>query len=143
MLCRSTLCSSVKRKMKLKALVLRERTTHTPEEVEWKFDIPPDYMAVGLRREKMLKITFSDAGIVLDTDKISSNRILHSDDRTKFILLGVKRSFRFPDHPPKFTTEYLVRFFKAGLFLNGVQYRFYHHSNSQLVSVSHVRVLYY
>ncbi|KAJ3528070.1 hypothetical protein NMY22_g9549 [Coprinellus aureogranulatus] len=89
-------------------------------------------MSPHLRREKMLKITFSDQGIVLDTDKISSNRILHADDPTKFILLGVKRSFRFPDHPPKITTEYLVRFFKAGLFLNNVQYRFYHHNNSQL-----------
>jgi regulator of nonsense transcripts 1 len=129
--------------MKLKALTLRERAPNTPEEVEWKFNIPPNYMAVGLRREKMLKITFSDAGIVLDTDKISSNRILHSDDPTKFILLGVKRSFRFPDHPPKITTEYLIRFFKVGLFLNGVQYRFYHHSNSQLVSVSHIHALSY
>ncbi|EAU82968.2 RNA-directed RNA polymerase [Coprinopsis cinerea okayama7 len=63
---------------------------------------------------------------------MSSNRILHSDDPTKFILLALDRTFRFPDHPPRTTTEYLNRMFKAGVFLNGVQYRFYHHSNSQL-----------
>ncbi|KAF5334777.1 hypothetical protein D9611_012906 [Ephemerocybe angulata] len=103
--------------MKLKALVLREHPTTTDE--EWKFTVPTQYMAPAQRRERVLKVTFSDAGIVLDTDKISSNRILHSDDPTKFILLGVRRTFRFPDHPPRIVTEYLTRLFKAGLWLNG------------------------
>jgi regulator of nonsense transcripts 1 len=31
------------------------------------------------------------------------------------------------------TTEYINRLMVAGLFINDVQYRFYHHSNSQLV----------
>jgi regulator of nonsense transcripts 1 len=117
--------------MRVQALVLRESLK--VDDNDWHFTIPPQYMSLELRRTRMLKVTFSDAGIVLDTDKISSNRILHSDDPTKFILLGIKRTFRFLDHPPKVAVEYLTRMFKAGFFLNDVQYRFYHHSNSQLV----------
>lgn len=121
--------------MRVQALVLRESLKIDDD--DWHFTVPPQYMSLELRRTRMLKVTLSDAGIVLDTDKISSNRILHSDDPTKFILLGIKRTFRFQDHPPKVAVEYLTRMFKAGLFLNDVQYRFYHHSNSQLVR-SHV-----
>ena len=117
--------------MRVQALVLRGGPKI--EDDDWHFTVPPQYMSLELRRTRMLKVTLSDAGIVLDTDKISSNRILHSDDPTKFILLGIKRTFRFPDHPPRVAVEYLTRMFKAGLFLNDVQYRFYHHSNSQLV----------
>ena len=119
--------------MRVQALVLRESLK--VDDNDWHFTIPPQYMSPELRRTRMLKVTFSDAGIVLDTDKISSNRILHSDDPTKFILLGIKRTFRFPDNGPRATVEYLTRMFKAGLFLNGTQYRFYHHSNSQLVRI--------
>jgi regulator of nonsense transcripts 1 len=42
---------------------------------------------------------------------------------------------RFPDSFLRVTGDYIVRLMKDGLFLNGVQYRFYHHSNSQLARV--------
>ncbi|KAH6906119.1 RNA-directed RNA polymerase [Coprinopsis sp. MPI-PUGE-AT-0042] len=70
--------------------------------------------------------------MALGTAAALSQRVIHADDPAKFILLGLDRSFRFPDHPPRSRVEYLNRMFKAGVFLNGVQYRFYHHSNSQL-----------
>ncbi|KAG2003690.1 RNA helicase [Coprinopsis cinerea AmutBmut pab1-1] len=113
-----------------KAIVLRPKPSLDDE--DWHFNIPPQFLSGELRKRRMLKISMSGEGISLDTDSMSSNRILHSDDPTKFILLALDRTFRFPDHPPRTTTEYLNRMFKAGVFLNGVQYRFYHHSNSQL-----------
>ena len=119
--------------MKLKPVVLREQPKL--DDQQWQFTIPPEYLTFELRKQRMLKITLSDQGIVLDTDKISSNRIMHADDPTKFILLGIKRTFRFPDAGPKVTVDYLIRMFQAGIHLNNVQCRFYHHSNSQLVSL--------
>ncbi|TFK19298.1 RNA-directed RNA polymerase [Coprinopsis marcescibilis] len=113
-----------------KAIVLKPNPKHDDD--DWHFTIPLQFVDQGLRQTRMLKIILSGAAITLDTEKMSSNRILNADDATKFILLMVDRSFRFPDHPPKIATEYLNRMFKAGVFLNKVQYRFYHHSNSQL-----------
>ncbi|KAJ7258423.1 RNA dependent RNA polymerase-domain-containing protein [Mycena haematopus] len=82
---------------------------------------------------KLIKFT-ADA-ITLDIQRLPSNRILQTDDRSKFILLSFG-DLRFPETPIKATGDYISRLFKAGLFLNGVQYRFYHHSNSQLRSRS-------
>src|SRR6266576_3699986 len=66
-------------------------------------------------------------------EQFSSNRILRSDDPSKFIRVSFG-GLRFPDLSIRITSEYISRFMKNGLFLNGKQYRFYHHSNSQLVS---------
>lgn len=86
-----------------------------------------------IRRQGMGKhISFSPQAITLDVILFPSNRILQSDDLSKFILASFE-NLRFPDNPPSVGREYMLRLFQAGLFLNGVQYRFYGHSNSQLV----------
>ena len=83
-------------------------------------------------------VSLSDKGIVLRMEQFPSNRILNSDDPSKFVLLSIDRSFRFDiaNGGMKAGVDYLLRLFKRGLRLNGVQYRFYGHSNSQLVSPS-------
>lgn len=83
-------------------------------------------------------IQFTAEKITLGIARFPSNRILHSDDPSKFILLSFG-GLRFPDTPLRATSEYISRLMKAGLFLNGIQYRFYHHSNSQLVQSSGAR----
>ena len=107
--------------------VLRDRPT--PDDVSWEFRValPP------ARRPGMgLHVSFSPEKITLDRTLFPKNRILDSDDPFKFVLVSFEK-LRFPDTSPRVAQEYMIRFFKAGLFLNGVQYRFYGHSNSQLV----------
>ncbi|PPQ66641.1 hypothetical protein CVT24_006933 [Panaeolus cyanescens] len=110
------------------------RATITPEDDNWDFqyhvnDLPTPTRP-GAEYGKMLSIN-ATAGITLHVGKFSSNRILNSDDPSKFILFSM-HMFRFPEQPPKVAVEYIMRMFRKGIFLNGVQYRFYHHSNSQL-----------
>jgi len=78
-------------------------------------------------------ISVSADAMKFQLTQFPSNRILHSDDRSRFILLSLDARFRFPELPPSTTVDYLVRMLRKGLRINGVQYRFYHHSNSQLV----------
>ncbi|KAF8555926.1 RdRP-domain-containing protein [Imleria badia] len=76
-------------------------------------------------------IKFTADAITLEIEKFPSNRILRSDDPTKFLLVSFEK-LRFPEGGLRVTAEYITRMMKAGVFLNDVQYRFYHHSNSQL-----------
>ncbi|KAF7338901.1 Rna-directed rna polymerase [Mycena sanguinolenta] len=105
----------------------------------WRFAVsqedllPPRNAKQPLLYGKLIKFT-ADA-ITLNIQPLPNNRILQTDDRSKFILLSFG-DLRFPETPIKITGDYISRLFKAGLFLNGVQYRFYHHSNSQLRSRS-------
>jgi len=105
---------------------------------EWRFVVPPD----RLQPRKPVKaqgkiygkrISFTATSITLEIGELSNNRILQDDDPSKFIavLFG---GLRFPDSFLRVTGEYIQRLMEAGLYLNGTQYRFYHHSNSQLVS---------
>lgn len=101
----------------------------------WDFHVPPDMLSFPLTPNKIKGpvISFSIEAITLRIEGFPSNRILNSDDPSKFLLMSFNRTFRFPDQSPKVTVEYITRMMKKGFFLNGVQYRFYHHSNSQLV----------
>ncbi|KAH9941433.1 RNA dependent RNA polymerase-domain-containing protein [Amylocystis lapponica] len=113
----------------MRPIVLRDAPT--PEDESWRFTatIPAP------RRQGMGKhVSFSPRAITLDMILYPSNRILQSDDTSKFILATFE-DLRFPDKPPSTARDYKLRLFKAG-FLNGVQYRFYGHSNSQLRSSS-------
>ena len=106
----------------------------------WKFQVPHDVLS-SPSASNSLKfngpvISFSIEAITLRIEQFPSNRILNSDDPSKFLLMSFNRTFRFPDQPPKVTVEYITRMMKTGFFLNGIQYRFYHHSNSQLVSIA-------
>ncbi|KAI0077242.1 RNA-directed RNA polymerase [Panus rudis PR-1116 ss-1] len=88
-------------------------------------------------------ISFNADRIALSVIQFPNNRILQGDDLTKFILVSFEQ-LRFKAEQlahlemgsATATREYMVRLFRQGLFLNGKQYRFYGHSNSQLRSRS-------
>ena len=121
-----------------------------PDDETWEFTFPPNSLASrpsrpGLVYGKAISLRRNDDEVTttlqmtLRMEQFPSNRILNSDDTSKFVLFSIDRSFRFPDQPMKVGVEYLVRLFKRGVWLNGVQYRFYGHSNSQLVWKSFFR----
>ena len=101
----------------------------------WDFQVPQNVLSFPPTPNKIKGpvISFSIEAITLRIEPFPSNRILNSDDPSKFLLMSFNRTFRFPEQPPKVTVEYITRMLKKGFFLNGIQYRFYHHSNSQLV----------
>ena len=105
------------------------RANPTPDDTEWVFNArlpPPKRPGMGMH------IAFTAEAVKLDWTLFPNNRILHSDNISKFILASFE-GLRFPDKPPYTPRDYKIRLFKAGLSLNGVEYRFYGHSNSQLV----------
>ena len=109
-------------------VILRENPS--PDDQEWVFNArlaPPKRAGMGLH------VSFTPDAIKLDWTLFPMNRILHSDNISQVVLASFE-GLRFPDKPPSTNREYKLRFFKEGLHLNGVQYRFYGHSNSQLVS---------
>ena len=100
----------------------------------WRFQVPDTAFATRKKDRLLGKcIKFTADSITLRMAEMPNNRILQTDDPTKFILLSFG-DLRFPDTPMRVTADYIGRLMKAGLFLNNRQYRFYHHSNSQLVS---------
>jgi hypothetical protein len=108
-----------------------------PDQKEWRFTVPPE--SLQLRRPVKApgtiygkRIAFTAAAITLEIDGLSNNRILQDDDPSKFIAVSFG-GLRFPDSFLRVTGEYIQSLMAAGLYLNGTQYRFYHHSNSQLV----------
>ncbi|KAJ7446567.1 RNA-directed RNA polymerase [Mycena latifolia] len=115
------------------------RQSPTKDDDSWKFVIPQELLLPPRNAKEPLLfgkfIKFTAETITFEMQKLPSNRILQTDDRSKFILLSFG-DLRFPETPIRATGDYISRLLKAGLFLNGVQYRFYHHSNSQLRSRS-------
>ncbi|RDX43226.1 RdRP-domain-containing protein [Lentinus brumalis] len=109
------------------------RTNPSPDDTEWVFSVrlPPMPKRPGMG----MHVAFTAEAIKLGWILFPTNRILHSDDTSKFVLASFD-GLRFPDKPPSTNREYKIRIFKTGLHLNGVEYRFYGHSNSQLRSGS-------
>ncbi|KAJ4468847.1 RNA dependent RNA polymerase-domain-containing protein [Lentinula aciculospora] len=115
------------------------RATPTPDDTEWKFDhIPPQFLsrpssaASGRRETRFAKlIIFTPENITLQISPLSSNRIVMREDPSKLIIASFEK-FRFPEQRPSVASDYMIRMFKAGLYLNGRQYRFFGHGNSQL-----------
>lgn len=106
------------------------RNAPSVEDDSWTFTtaLPP------VKRPEMgLYLSFSHEKISLGSTRFPPNRILQMDDPAKFVLTSFE-GFRFPAQPARVAREYMIRFFQAGLVLNGKQYRFYGHSNSQLVT---------
>ena len=112
-------------------ITLRSRLL--PDDETWEFTFPPNSLtsrppraglvygkAISLRRSNDEATTTLE--MTLRMEQFPSNRILNSDDTSKFVLLSIDRSFRFPEQPMKVGVEYLVRLFKRGVWLNGVQY---------------------
>ena len=111
------------------------------EQGEWKFVVPPDRLQLRSPAEAPGKIygkriDFTTAAITLEIGELSSNRILQDDDPSKFIVVSFW-DLRFPGTSMQATRKYIQRLMEAGLYLNDTQYRFYHHSNNQLVSPVH------
>ncbi|KAJ1308794.1 hypothetical protein OPQ81_004484 [Rhizoctonia solani] len=104
-----------------------------PDEDSWVFTLSSPLPAPRRGQGKLLR--FAPDGLVLTLDQFSSNRVLHQDNPDEYILASFA-SLRFRDNPPSATANYIQRVLTKGLFLNGKQYRFYHHSNSQLRSRS-------
>jgi hypothetical protein len=103
----------------------------------WRYQVPDDGL-VSRKNDRIIGkfIKFTAEAITLRmNDNLPSNRILQTDDPSKFILASFS-DLRFPDSSMRVTMDYINRLMKAGLFINGIQYRFYHHSNSQLVCVN-------
>ena len=122
------------------APILLHSPVHPRDDVRWHFTIPPAPRSRPgkgpPRTGKQVSFT-EDGKILFDYVQFPSNRILHNDDPSQFVLASFGAfSFRitYPDEPRSSVSAYMKRFFTAGLFLNGVQYRFYGHSNSQLRS---------
>ena len=116
----------------MKSYILKENPP--PDQDEWRYQLPENAL-VSDRKGRLFgkSIKFTAEAITLHMDdRLPSNRILQTDDPSKFIL-ALFSDLRFPDSSMRVTMDYINRLMKAGLFLNGVQYRFYHHSNSQLV----------
>ncbi|KAI0318242.1 RNA dependent RNA polymerase-domain-containing protein [Amylostereum chailletii] len=112
------------------------RENPTPEDQEWIFTNVPEQSLVpkphrnpNMRRGKL--IIFTPEKITLQTEQISNNRVVLHEDPSKLVIASFEK-FRFPDMRPSVATDYMIRLFKAGLFLNGKQYRFFGHGNSQL-----------
>jgi hypothetical protein len=117
---------------------MRDITLRVPalDDSTWKFSYDVASLTYPRQRPNVTfgrVISLSIEGIVLRIAEFPSNRVLNLDDPRKFILLSIDRRLRFPDQPVKVAVEYILRMFKKGVLLNGVQYRFYGHSNSQLV----------
>ncbi|KEP53488.1 RNA-dependent RNA polymerase [Rhizoctonia solani 123E] len=104
-----------------------------PDEDTWTFDLPSPLPPPRRGQGKLLR--FAPEGLVLTLDQFPSNRVLHQDIPDQYILASFS-ALRFKDNPPSAAANYIQRVLTKGLFLNGQQYRFYHHSNSQLRSRS-------
>lgn len=114
--------------MSPQSVVLRENPS--PEDDSWVFNcILPRSNRADLGKH----ISFTPEKITLSQVQFPENRMLKLDDRAQFVLLSFER-LRFADRPgPSATRDYMIRLFDKGLILNGNMYRFYGHSNSQLV----------
>jgi hypothetical protein len=110
------------------------QTSPSKDDDSWRFSVPQEALLPPRKSKGIFGkfIKFTPQAITFEMANLPSNRILHSDDPSKFILLSFG-DLRFPEANLKASGEYIARLMKAGLFLNNIQYRFYHHSNSQLV----------
>ncbi|CAL1711823.1 unnamed protein product [Somion occarium] len=120
-------------------VVLRHGTS--PTDGSWVFSnvaIPPTNRP-GYGKH----ISVTSDNISLSVIQFPQNRIIQGDDPSKFILVSFAQLRFKPEQLSQVemgsaaaTREYEIRLFREGLVLNGVQYRFYGHSNSQLRSRS-------
>ncbi|KAE9396457.1 RdRP-domain-containing protein [Gymnopus androsaceus JB14] len=97
------------------------RANPTPDDAEWIFNnIPPQFLSKPSQPIPGNRIA-----------PLSSNRVVQHEDPSKIVIASFEK-FRFPELRPSVATEYMIRLFKEGLFLNGKQFRFFGHGNSQL-----------
>ena len=110
-------------------IILRQNPSPDDDAWEFTFTVPQ-----GISPVMGKHISFSPDNVTLSWVRFPENRILHSDDKTQLVSVSFEK-LRFSERPgPAATREYMERLFAKGLVLNGKSYRFYGHSNSQLVS---------
>ncbi|QRV99155.1 RNA-dependent RNA polymerase [Ceratobasidium sp. AG-Ba] len=109
------------------------RSPLSPEDESWNFRLPTPIPASRPGRGKLM--IFTPENLTLQIEQFPSNRVLYQDQADDFILASFG-ALRFKDHPPSAAADYILRVLTKGVFLDGRQYRFYHHSNSQLRSRS-------
>jgi len=124
------------------------------EDNEWKYQVPNLPLPSTLNPQRLIKSislvsTPEKQNILLKLQEISPNRAISTDPLNNFVQVSFS-NFRL--HVPKIgdsssdsetqpatareSADYIERFLKAGVTLNGVHYNFYGHSNSQLKSRS-------
>ena len=109
----------------------------------WSYRVPDLGNPDGLVKSIDLHSDSTSQAITLKWIKIPGNRATSNIDPNHLIHIAVT-NFRLQDSsvtPPqpattRESTDYLVRFLKSGVTLNGTHYSFYGHSNSQLKSRS-------
>jgi hypothetical protein len=116
------------------------RTNPSPEDTDWLFTgIPPDLVtpppSKRSRKPRAKLVIFNPEQITLQATELASNRVMHHQDAARIVVASFEK-FRFLDMKPSVASEYILRMLKAGLWLNGRQYRFFGHGNSQLVGIT-------
>ena len=122
------------------------------EDQSWSYNVPNLPNAQTTNQAKLVKsialpsANTTNQGIRLRLVDAPSNRVTWSEPLDRFILLAVE-GFKFevpssaPDAEPQYSTskessEYVCRLLVSGIRINGQQYYFFGHSNSQLKSRS-------
>lgn len=118
---------------------------------EWKFQVPNLPSARLLDDKRLVKTvslitTRGRNEIVLTLESAEDNRAIRADPLNRFLVVSIAE-FRHQLRPqdsntavalqpqtPRECADYATRLLKAGIFLQGVHYNFYGHSNSQLKS---------
>jgi hypothetical protein len=119
----------------LPPVVLRKNIN--PLENDWTFkvvNIPRPYTTAD-GRYYGLHISFSPEMITLSLEPYSPNRVLQNDNQYRYVLASFG-ALRFKDRPAVDNVDYIKRFLKKGLTINGRRFLFYGHSQSQLRSRS-------
>ena len=119
-----------------------------PLDVKWNYrvpNLPKPKSGNGARLIKSIELISKPESqtIVLQLRDVDYNRALSGESLDRFVHVSFP-NFRLYEHkagqPQPMTAresaDYLVRFLKSGVELNGVHYSFYGHSNSQLKSRS-------
>jgi hypothetical protein len=126
------------------SLIMQSYTVQTnpsKDDTSWRFTVPLEAFRPRRRRDTRILVgktlRFTPQAIIFEMNQLPNNRILHDDDPSRFIL-ALFSELRFPDSNLRATADYISRMMKTGIFLNDVQYRFYHHSNSQLVRLCNI-----
>lgn len=118
---------------------------------EWTFQAPGLPPAPDLDQRRLVKTVslVNTAGrheIVLSLETAEENRAIRADPLNKFVVVSLAEFRHQPQSQttgnrtalepstPRECVEYAIRLLKAGIFLQGVHYNFYGHSNSQLKS---------
>jgi len=118
---------------------------------EWQFGVPSLPSPQELESRQLIKeITLSTKGqkqdMLLKLEPVHPNRAISGEPLCRFVLISFA-NFRPPGRhadgsqanalqpaTPKECTDYITRLLRTGVWLNGVNYNFYGHSNSQLKS---------